>query len=424
MKKDTQCVQAGYTPDNGDPRVLPLYQSTTYYYETPEQMAHLFDVPKDGHIYSRISNPTVSALEAKITALEGGVGAMACSSGVSAETLATLTLCTSGDNFLSCAEVYGGTFNLFNITLRKLGIECRFFAPDASEEEISNLIDDKTKFIFAETLANPAMTVVDFDKLSAVCKKFGIVFMVDNTLATPCLVRPFEYGVNIVIHSSTKYLDGHAQAVGGIIVDGGNFNYDQNPRYKDFYTPDESYHGTVYVKEGGAAAYILKARMQYMRDIGAIMSPFNAYVTNLGMETLHLRMKRHSENGLAVAKALSAHKMAEWVKYAGLSTDSNYNTAKKYFNGGFSGMVTFGVKGGKSNAVQFIKNLKLFKQVTHIADVRSCVLHPASTTHRQLSDKELIACGISDNLVRLSCGIEDTEDVVADVINALDKLKA
>lgn len=423
MNKDTQCVQAGYTPKNGDPRVLPLYQSTTYYYETPEQLAHLFDVPKDGHIYSRISNPTVAALEAKVTELEGGVGAMACAAGLAAETLAVLTLCNAGDNFLCSAEVYGGTFNLFNITLRKLGIECRFFAPEATASEIEKLIDGKTKFIYGETLANPAMTVLDFDKVSGVCKKNGLVFMVDNTLATPCLVRPFEFGANIVVHSSTKYLDGHAQAVGGVIVDGGNFEFAGNPRYTDFYTPDESYHGTVYVKEGGRAAFILKARMQYMRDIGANMSPFNAYITNLGTETLHLRMKRHSENALAVAQALSKHPAVLWVKYAGLPTDSNYALAKKYFNGGFSGMVTFGIKGGKQNAVQFIKNLKLFKQVTHIADVRSCVLHPASTTHRQLSESELKSCGISDNLVRLSCGIEDTKDVVADVVSALDALK-
>ncbi len=420
---DTICVQGSYEPKSGDPRVLPLYQSTTYYYETPEELAHLFDSPKDGHIYSRISNPTVSALEEKTAMLEGGVGAMACSSGMSAILMAVMTLCRAGDNFISEDTIYGGTHNLFNITLKKLGIECRMFHHSQSSEEIEKLIDGNTKFIYGETIANPTMNVLDFDRISAICKKYGLVFMVDNTLATPCLVKPFLHGANVVIHSSTKYMDGHASVVGGVIVDGGNFCFDGNPRYTDFYTPDESYHGVVYVKEGGKAAFILKARMQNMRDTGAIMSPFNAYLTNLGMETLHLRMIRHSENAAAVAEALSAHPNVEWVKYPSLKGDPYHDVASKYFiDGHFSGMIAFSVKGGKENAVKFIKNLRLFKQVTHIADVRSCVLHPASTTHRQLSAEDLEKCGISDTLVRLSVGIESREEIVADVIQALNKI--
>lgn len=420
---DTLCVQSGYEPENGAPRVLPLYQSTTYYYETPAEMAHLFDVPKDGHIYSRISNPTVAAFEEKMSALEGGVGAMATSSGMAATTMTVMTVCTAGDNLLSLSTVYGGTFNLLSHTLAKYGVTTRMFTPDMTDEEIENLIDDRTKLMFAETIANPAMVVFDFDRYSRICKKHGILLVVDNTLATPCLVRPIEHGADIVIHSTTKYLDGQASCVGGCIVDAGNFNFDGNPRYADFYTPDESYHGTVYVKEGGRAAFILKARMQYMRDIGACMSPFNAYLTFRGVETLHLRMARHSENGLALARALEKHPMAEWVRYPGLENDKYHDLADKYFKGGYSGMVVFGVKGGKENAVKFIENLRLFKQVTHIADSRSCVLHPASTTHRQLSDEDLVACGITQNLVRLSCGIESEEDVVGDVVQALDSIK-
>lgn len=420
--KDTICVQGDYRPKNGDPRVLPLYQSTTYSYDTPEQLAFLFDSPKSGHIYSRISNPTVSALENKVTMLEGGVGAMATSSGMAATTLAVMTVCEGGDNIISLSTIYGGTYNLFNVTLKKYGIECRFVTPDSTDEDIEKLIDGKTKMIFAETVANPAMVALDFDRFARICKKHKLLFVVDNTLATPCLVRPFEHGANVIVHSTTKYMDGHAAAVGGLIVDGGNFEFDQNERYKDFYTPDESYHGVKYIEEGGAAAYILKARMQYMRDLGTSMSPFNAYLTNIGLETLHLRMARHSENALAVSRALALDPNVEWVKYPGLENDKYYDIASRYFKGGYSGMVVFGVKGGRAKAEQFIKNLKLIKQVTHIADVRSCVLHPASTTHRQLSDSDLVACGITDNLVRLSVGIENKEDIINDVLSALSAL--
>ncbi|HPD01975.1 MAG TPA: O-acetylhomoserine aminocarboxypropyltransferase/cysteine synthase [Clostridia bacterium] len=422
MKIDTKCVQAGYEPKNGEPRVLPLYQSTTYYYETPEQLAHLFDSPKCGHIYSRISNPTVAAFEEKITALEGGIGAMACSSGQAATLFTVLTVANAGDNIISFSTIYGGTFNLFAVTLKKFGIETRFVTPETPDSEIEKLIDAKTKLIFGETIANPAMTVLDFERCSALAEKHGVLFVVDNTLATPVLVRPLSLGADVVVHSTTKYLDGHAACVGGVIVDGGKFKFLGNPRYQDFYTPDESYHGVVYTEEGGAAAFILKARMQYMRDIGAIMAPFNAYLTNLGTETLHLRMARHSENGLLAAKTLKAHRNVEFVLYPGLEGDKNHALAKKYFSGGYSGMVVFGIKGGRENAVKFIKNLKLFKQVTHIADARSCVLHPASTTHRQLSAEQLAAAGITDGMVRLSCGIEAGEDIAADIISALDNI--
>lgn len=425
MKKETICVQGAYEPKSGDPRVLPLYQSTTYYYESLEEMAHLFDVPKDGHIYSRISNPTVACYEQKVAMLEGGTAAMAVSSGMAATLVTVLNVCNAGDNIVANATIYGGTFNLFKTTLPKYGIGCRFVSDDMTDEEIKANIDDKTKLFFAETIANPAMVVFDFDRFSKICKEEKLLLCIDNTLATPILVKPFLHGANIVVHSTTKYMDGHATAVGGIIVDGGNFEYRNNPRYVDFVTPDESYHGINYVDEGegGKYSFVLKARMQGMRDFGTSMSPFNAYITNLGMETLHLRMERHSSNALALAKALEKHPMVSWVKYAGLESDKYHERALKYFNGGFSGMVVFGIKGGRANAEKFITNLHLFKNVTHIADVRSCVLHPASTTHRQLSSEDLKKAGIDEGLVRLSVGIENECDVVSDIIGALDSIK-
>lgn len=418
----TKCVQSGYQPQNGEARVLPVYQSTTFSYDTPEEMGDLFDLKKEGYFYSRLANPTVGALEAKIADLDGAVGAMGCSSGMAATTLAALTLCRTGDNFVSISAVYGGTFNLFSTTLPKFGITCRFAEPNASEEEIEKLIDDKTRFLFCETIANPAMYAADFDKLKKICQKNKLVLMVDNTLATPVICRPIEWGADIVIYSSTKYLDGHACALGGIIVDGGKFDFADNPRYPDFNTPDESYHGMVYARDAKKSAFIVKARVQCMRDIGAMMSPQNAFLTNMGIETLHLRMERHSQNALLLASRLKDSPYVEWVKYGGLADDENNILARKYFTKSMAGgMVTFGIKGGKEAAAKFQKALKLFRIVTHIADVRSCVLHPASTTHRQLSGAELILCGISDNLVRLSVGIEDAEDIVKDIENALIK---
>lgn len=423
MKKniETLCLHAGYKPKSGETNVFPICANTTYAYDTPEEMAHLFDVPKDGHIYTRISNPTTSILEAKIAEMDGGVGAMACSSGIAATALAVMNVATSGDNILSLSTIYGGVYNLFKVTLKKYGIDVRFVTPDMSSEEIEKLIDDKTKMFFAETIANPAMVALDFEKYSTLCKKYNILFAVDNTLATPVLVRPFEHGANIVIYSSTKYLDGHAISVGGLIVDGGNFEFRGNPRYPEFNQPDESYHGVIYVEEGGPAAYILKARMQLMRDFGACMSPFNAFLTNMGIETLHLRMQKHSENALEIAKRLKSNPMIEWVKYAGLEDNEYHKIASRYFKGGFSGMLTIGIKGGKKKAEDFIRNLDMIRQLTHIADCRTCVLHPASTTHRQLSDKDLEDAGIQDNLIRLSIGLENVEDIMQDIEKALAK---
>ena len=423
MKLDTKCVQGGYNPKNGEPRVAPIVQSTTFAYDTPEEMGDLFDLKKAGYFYTRLGNPTLGNLEEKVSLLEGGVGALATSSGMAATTLAILNLCDSGDNFISVSEIYGGTYNLFNVTLRRLGIECRFVDKNAKAEDIEKLIDDKTRLIFCESIANPAGTIADFDKYSKVAKKYNMVLMVDNTISTPYICRPFNFGANVIVHASTKYLDGHATSVGGIIVDGGNFEYFGNKRYPHFNEKDASYHGLVFWKDGGKGAYILRARGIGMRDIGAQMAPFNAFLTMLGIETLHLRMPRHSDNALKLAKALKEHKNVEWVKYAGLEDDEDHQRLNKYFDKGYAaGMVSFGIKGGRESAIKFQKNLKLFKIVTHIADSRSCVLHPASTTHRQLSDADLKAAGVPSNLVRLSAGTEDAEDIVNDVINALNKI--
>lgn len=424
-KIDTKCVQAGYEPENGQARLLPIYQSTTYKYDTPEEMGDLFDLKKDGFFYTRLANPTVAALENRIAELDGGIGAMGCASGMAATTLAVLNVCHAGDNIVSLSTIYGGTYNLFSTTLPKVGITCRFVEPTASLNEIEKLIDENTKVIFCETIANPAMFVADFDKLSAIAKKYGVLLICDNTLATPVICRPLEHGVNVVVYSTTKYMDGHGSSLGGMIVDGGNFDFNGNPRYKDFTEPDESYHGMVYARDCGKAAYITKARTQYMRDIGAQMAPQNAFLTFIGTDTLHLRMARHSENAKKVAEFLRDSNDVEWVKYGGLDTDINYPLVNKYFDKGMaSGMVTFGIKGGREAASKFQKALKLFKIVTHIADARSCVLHPASTTHRQLSDSDLISCGISDNLIRLSIGIEDGDDVLNDIKNALEKSRS
>ena len=417
---ETKCVQSGYTPKNGEPRVLPIVQSTTYAYDTPEEMSELFDLKKSGFFYARLGSPTVDALEQKIAALDGGVGSLCTASGMAATTLTALNLCKEGDNIISTSTIYGGTYNLFSTTLPKYGITTKFVSPEASAEEIESLVDDKTKFLFTETIANPAMNVADFEKLTKVTKKFGIPLIVDNTLATPVICRPFDFGADIIVYSSTKYLDGHATSLGGIIVDSGKFKFLGNPRFPDFNEPDESYHGLVYAKDCGEMAFLVKARGQMMRDLGAQAAPMNAFLTFLGMETLHLRMPRHSENALAVAKMLAASDAVEWVKYGGLESDVNNPLVKKYFAKGMaSGMVTFGIKGGREAASKFQKKLKLFKIVTHIADARSCVLHPASTTHRQLSDEELVSCGISSNLIRLSVGIENKKDILADLKRAL-----
>ena len=415
-KQDTLCVQAGYRPQTGESRIPQICQSTTFYYGDTQKMADLFDLKTDGFFYSRLANPTVEALEKKVSALEGGVYGLGCASGMSAVLLTVMTVCGAGDNIVTASEIYGGTFNLFSTTLPKFGIDSRFFHANAPAEEIETLIDENTKIVFAETVANPAITVLDFDKIAAICKKHGILFVVDNTLATPVLCRPVEYGVNIVIHSTTKYMDGHAAALGGMIVDGGNFSFKGNPRYPGFNQPDESYHGLVYADL--PVAFGTKCRAQMMRDTGAIMSPQNAFLTYLGSDTLALRMQKHCSNAKLVAEYLSKHPKGEWVKHPSLKTDQNYETARKYLPEGTGGMMSFGIKGSAETCAHFMEHLRLITQETHVADVRSCILHPASTTHRQLSEEELKAAGISKNLVRLSVGIENPEDIIADLDGA------
>ena len=420
-KLDTICVQGGYRPQSGGERIPPISQSTTYYYANTQEMADLFDLKGDGYFYTRLANPTVAAFEGKVAALEGGVAAIGCASGMSATTLAALTVCEAGDNIVSSSAIYGGTFNLFAVTLPKVGIETRFFDPDAPAEEIEKLIDDKTKIIFTETIANPSIKVLDFGKIAKIAKKHGVLFAVDNTLATPVLCRPFELGANLVIHSSSKYLDGHAAALGGVIVDGGNFNYKGNHRYESFNVPDESYHGLVYA-DLPAAQFATKCRAQMIRDIGAIMSPQNAFLSWLGCDTLALRMERHSSNAKKVAAYLDSHPKIDWVWHASLPSNQYHALAEKYLPKGQGGMLSFGIKGDVAQAARFMEGLRLITQETHVADVRSCVLHPASTTHRQLSKEELEQAGVPENLVRLSVGIENPDDIIADLDQALARI--
>ena len=419
-KLDTLCVQAGYSPKTGESRIPGICQSTTFFYGDSQAMADCFDLKSDGYFYSRLSNPTVSAFENRVAALEDGVCAIGCSSGMSATTLATLTVAGVGDNVLISQACYGGTFNLFGTTLPKVGIECRFFNPDDSAENIEKLIDDRTKFILAETVANPAIVILDFDKISAIAKKHSLLFIVDNTLATPVLCRPKKFGANIVIHSSSKYLDGHAAALGGMIVDLGNFTFKGNPRYASFNVPDESYHGLVYADI--PVAFGTKCRAQMIRDIGAIMAPMNAYISYLGCDTLALRMERHSSNAKKVAAYLHNHPKIEWVKHASLPDNKYHALAEKYLPNGQGGMMSFGIKGDVKTCAKFMESLKLITQETHVADVRSCVLHPASTTHRQLSAEDLVKAGVPENLVRLSVGIENPDDIIADLDQALAKI--
>ncbi len=419
-KLDTLCVQAGYTPKTGESRIPPIYQSTTYYYEKTRDMADLFDLKSDGYFYSRLSNPTVAAFEGKVAALENGVCAIGCASGMSATTLAVFTVAGAGDNIVSSSAIYGGTYNLFAITLPKLGIECRFFNPDAPAEEIEKLIDGNTKMIFTETVANPAIVVLDFDKIAGIAKKHNVLFAVDNTLATPALCRPKEFGAHLVIHSSTKYLDGHAAALGGVIVDLGNFNFKNNARYQSFNKPDESYHGLVYADL--PVAFGTKCRAQMIRDMGAIMSPQNAFISFIGCDTLALRMERHSKNAEKIAKFLSEHPKIEWINHPSLKNNRYHKLAQKYMPNGQGGMMSFGIKGSVDKCAAFMEALNLITQETHVADVRSCVLHPASTTHRQLSESDLKAAGVPHNLIRLSVGIENAEDIIADLAQALEKV--
>lgn len=417
-KQDTLCVQAGWHPATGESRIPSICQSTTFFYGDSQAMADCFDLKSDGYFYSRLANPTVAAFEGKVAALDGAVAAVGCASGMSATTLAALTIAGSGDNILCSQAVYGGTFNLFGTTLPKLGIECRFFDPDDSTEHIQSLIDDKTKFIIAETIANPSMVVLDFDKLSSIAKKNGLVFIVDNTLATPVLCRPKDLGANVIIYSTSKYMDGHAAALGGMIVDAGTFNFKGNPRYPAFNVPDESYHGLVYADLG--VPFATKCRAQLIRDVGAIMAPMNAYISFIGCDTLALRMERHSENARKVAAYLAAHPKVEWVKHPSLEDNKYHALAEKYLPKGQGGMLSFGIRGGIDECRKFMESLQLITQETHVADVRSCVLHPASTTHRQLSEHELEMAGVPANLVRLSVGIENADDIIADIAGALE----
>ncbi len=418
----TMAVQGAYEPKNTDPRVLPLHMSTTYVYDNCDELAKVFDLEQDTCMYTRLANPTSNAFEAKIAAMEGGVGALATSSGMAATMITFLTIAKQGDSILSSSSIYGGSVTLFNTTFKNMGIEVIMFDQDASEEEILALAKPNTKAVFAETIANPAVCVLDFEKISSVAKKLGVPFVVDNTFATPVLCKPIDFGANIVVHSTSKYIDGHATALGGIIIDGGNFDW-TNGNFPDFVEPDESYHGVKYVENFGELAFIVKARAQIMRNTGMTPSPFNTYITNLGCETLHLRMERHSENAGKIANYLKNHEMCAWVKYPGLPGDKYYDLAMKYLPKGQSGVMSFGVKGGRDASKKFIDSLKLAKLVTHVSDVRTCVLQPASTTHRQLSDQELIDCGVSPDMIRLSVGIEDVNDIIADFEQAFAKVK-
>ena len=423
MNTGTMCVQAGWTPKKGESRVLPIFQSTTFKYDTSEQMARLFDLEDSGYFYSRLQNPTVDAVGAKIATLEGGVGAVMTSSGQAANFYAIFNICQAGDHFVSASTIYGGTYNLFSVTMKKLGIDVTFVDADASEEEIQKAFRPNTKALFGETISNPSVNVLDIEKFVRIAHKNGVPVIIDNTFATPVNCRPIEWGVDIVTHSTTKYMDGHAVAVGGTVIDSGNFDWEaQHDKYTCLTEPDESYHGLIYTKAFGKAAYITKMVSQVMRDLGAMMAPENAFLLNLGLETLHLRMPRHCENAQKVAEYLESHPKVEWVNFCGLPS-SKYNAlANKYLPDGACGVLAFGVKGSKEDAIRFMDSLKMIAIVTHVADARSCILHPASHTHRQLTDEQLIEAGVAPDLMRLSVGIEDAEDIIADLEQALQLL--
>ena len=422
MKFETKCVQAGWDPKNGEPRVMPIYQSTTFKFDSSQHVADLFDLKVGGHFYTRLSNPTLDVVEQRIAALEGGVGAMLTSAGQAASTIAILNLAHSGDHVISCSAIYGGTVNLFGVTLEKLGISFTWLEPDATDEEIQAAIRPNTKAIFGETLANPALAVLDLERWATVAHRNGLPLIVDNTFPTPYLCRPFEHGADIVIHATTKYLDGHAMSLGGCIVDGGTFDWAASGRFPEFTEPDSSYHGLIYTQAFGKAAYIVKARAQLMRDLGAQAAPMNAFLLGVGIETLPLRMERHSVNALAVAEWLANHPKVEWVRYPGLKGDKYHALAQKYLPKGCSGVVSFGVKGTRSDATRLMDSLRLAKIVVHVADARTCVLHPASMTHRQLTDEQLVKAGISPTMVRFSVGIEHIDDILADLDQAFAKV--
>jgi len=417
---ETKCIQSGWQPKNGEPRVLPIYQSTTYKYETSDEMGKLFDLEKEGYFYTRLQNPTNDMVAEKICALEGGVAAMLTSSGQAANYYAVFNICEAGDHVVLSSTVYGGTFNLLTVTMKKMGIECTIVDPDADEETLNKAFQENTKCVVAESIANPALVVLDFDKFVKVAHAHGVPLIVDNTFATPINCRPFEFGVDIITHSTTKYMDGHAMCVGGAIVDSGNFDWTKyGDKFHGLTTPDESYHGVTYTEKFGKKAYITKATVQLMRDLGSIPSPMNSFLLNIGLETLHLRVPRHCENALKVAAWLEQNEKVAWVNYPGLKGNKYYELAQKYMPNGTCGVISFGLKGGREVSVSFMDHLKLAAIVTHVADARTCVLHPASHTHRQMNDEQLIEAGVQPDLIRFSVGIENADDIIADIEQAL-----
>lgn len=419
---ETNCVQAGYEPKNGEPRVLPIIQSTTYKYESSDEMGQLFDLEKSGYFYTRLQNPTNDAVAAKIAALEGGVAAVLTSSGQAASFYSVFNICSAGDHVVSSAAIYGGTFNLFSVTMKKLGIDFTFVSPDATEQELNAAFKPNTKAVFAESLSNPSLVVLDIELFAKAAHAHGVPLIVDNTFPTPVNCRPFEFGADIVIHSTTKYMDGHATSVGGVVVDSGNFDWTQNDKFPGLTTPDDSYHGITYTESFGKGAYIMKAVVQLMRDLGSIPSPHNSFLLNLGLETLFLRVPRHFENAMKVARYLENNDKIEWVNFPSLKGNKYYDLAQKYMPNGTSGVVSFGIKGGREAATKFMDSLKMAAIVTHVADCRTCLLHPASTTHRQLTDDQLLAAGVSPDLIRFSVGIENAEDIISDIEQALAKI--
>lgn len=420
MKDETKCLHSGYEPENGAPRVMPIVQSTTYVFDSTARIGELFDMPT-AHMYSRFSNPTVEVVEKKIADLEGGVGAMCTSSGQAASLFSILNLCQCGDSFISTATIYGGTVNLFAVTLKRLGIECIFVDAEADEETISKAFKPNTKAVFGETLANPALAVFDIEKFAKIAHAHKVPLIVDNTFATPMLCKPFEFGADIVVHSTSKYMDGHALQVGGVIVDSGKFDW-TNGNFPEFTQPDESYHGVVYTRDFGNMAYIIKARMQLMRDFGAYPAANSAFLLNLGLETLAVRMKQYCENGLKVAKYFKASDKIAEVHYAALEGDKYHELAKKYLPNGTCGVITIVIKGGKDAAVRFMDGLKLASNEVHVADIRTCVLHPASATHRQLTDEQLVACGVNPGMIRFSVGLENVDDIIEDIRQSLERV--
>lgn len=420
-KIDTMCVQEGYKPGNSEPRVLPIYQSTTYKYDSADNLGELFDLKASGHMYSRISNPTLEYVEKKIAMLEGGTGAMLTSSGQAAILLAVMNITSAGQNIICSSTIYGGTINLFAVTMKRMGIEARFVTSDMTDDEISALFDENTRLVYGETIANPALSVFDIERFAKLAHAHNVPLMVDNTFATPVLCRPFDFGADIVVHSTTKYMDGHATVVGGVIVDGGRFDWKAANKYPELTEPDESYHGVVYTESFGDQAYITKARVQLMRDMGATPQPIAAFILNLGLETLALRIRKHSENALKVARFLEANENVEWVNYPGLESSDQHALAEKYLPGGCSGVISFGVKGGRKAAMKFLDALRLAAIVVHVADARTSALHPASTTHRQLTDEQLVAAGVKPEMVRMSIGIEDADDIISDIEQALEQ---